>query len=63
MSPIPHNHLKVAKPRKKGRISVARLRLENYNGWQQNRSAIRKWLVGQIAERAIEIFQKRRSEL
>jgi hypothetical protein len=65
MKPIPREprHAKnTRKYRENGEISVARLGLENYNGWQQNRSALRQWLVKQIAERAIQIFQSRRNE-
>jgi hypothetical protein len=39
----------------------ARLNLARYNSWQEKRSEIRRWLVAQIAERAIEIFKSRRT--
>jgi hypothetical protein len=58
----PRNAKKARKCRENRKNSVARLGLENYNAWQQNRSALRQWLVKQIAERAIQIFQSRRNE-
>jgi hypothetical protein len=58
----PRNAKKARKCRDNRKISVARLGLENYNAWHQNRSALRQWLVKQIAERAIQIFQSRRNE-
>jgi hypothetical protein len=66
MKPTPRERRNAKKPckcREKREISVARLRLENYNAWLQNRSAIRRWLVEQIAERAIQIVQERRNGL
>jgi len=65
MKPTPREprHAKnTRKYRENREISVARLGLESYNAWQQNRSALRQWLVKQIAERAIQIFQSRRNE-
>ena len=53
---------KSPKYRENQKISLAPLGLEKYNAWQEKRSAIRHWLVEQIAERAIEIFQSRRNE-
>jgi hypothetical protein len=49
-----------AKNGRKGERKFARLTLERYNVWQQNQSQIRRWLVTQIAARAIEIFRSRR---
>lgn len=47
--------------RQRRRLTVDRLELESYDAWQQRRAEIRQWLVEQIAERAIEIFQARRN--
>lgn len=47
--------------RQKRAVSESRLELETYNRWQQNRTAIRKWLAKAIAERAIQIYQQQRS--
>jgi hypothetical protein len=54
---------KTGKYRENKKISLAPLGLEKYNAWKENRSAIRQWLVQQIAERAVQIFQNRRNEL
>jgi hypothetical protein len=58
----PRSAKKSHKYREINKISLAPLGLEKYNAWQENRSAIRQWLVEQIAERAIEIFHSRRNE-
>jgi hypothetical protein len=53
-------HEVLTKKGKKNEKKFARLTLERYNAWEQNRSQIRRWLVTQIAERATEIFRSRR---
>jgi hypothetical protein len=58
--PLGDGHKAAGKITRKDESKFARLTLERYNGWQQNRSQIRRWLVTQIAERATEIFRSRR---
>ena len=45
---------------KKELKSVDRIDLDSYNAWHRRRAEVRQWLVRQIADRALQIFQSRR---